>query len=57
MCEYCNVFMSFGNKEIVKNKHLDVFIVVDILHILIDGIATKKKIKYCPMCGEGLVQK
>lgn len=54
MCEYCNNNKSFGNKKIIKNDDVDVFIVDDILYTLIveKYIGYQEYINYCPMCGD-----
>jgi hypothetical protein len=49
-CVHCNPAMSYGNKALIANDDMQVFIANDELHIL--GHSEESiQINYCPMCG------
>jgi hypothetical protein len=55
-CKFCNQDSSYGNDSIYKDDFVDIFIVGDLMNILKKtmSIASKVKIKYCPICGKEL---
>jgi hypothetical protein len=50
--------MSFGNKSIIKDTFVDVYIANNTLHVLAQhqNISNKVEINFCPMCGRKFIK-